>query len=735
MKTKLLSLVAILLLCLSISYGQSIEYDNSMFWTDNKDLIVDGDYAYCSYAYGILILDISSPAEPTFVSRVFMEGYTNGLAKSGDLLLACVNGLTIYNVSDPYSPVYLGNFFNDFDYFRVFTYDNYAFSSRFIYDEIDYGLDIIDFSNPEEPLLAGIYSANDGIIDMSFSDSIACYTTSDGFTILDISEPTSPEFISEVYITGYVFDIAVENSLAYITFFNYYYNNGGLVEFGGVIIYDVSDPENPISLGNEIIDWWRPHELIVEYPYAYVSSDNGFKILDISDPANPSELSCYSGFGRNALIDKQTNYCYVAAEDSISIQIVDVSDVNEPVLAGSYGFDYGRIYTCKMSGDKLYLQVMDGLPIINISDPSSPVIEDFIDMFVYSYNIYDSIAYVSGQGEGISFYNIIDPSNPILIGNFDSELIDCNWAYHITVTNDILYGITRNYLGDKEIFFADISDLSNPIFRGTYNPGSRYLYEFCVVDSILFCSGYQGNLHIVSLSNPWNPQLMSITDTPGRCRHIEIDGNFGYIADYDSGLTVLDISDLYNPVVISQLETGGRFNSFVPTGDLLIGFNDETDYPNPTDIFIIDISDPYNPAIIVSRDVYGLIGDILCKDNYIFICAFFGLLIYEYDIETGLKEVATIPSSLSLSQNYPNPFNATTIIQYNLPIASDVTIDIYNLLGRRISTIVDEYQTAGYKSVIWNSRNSKGDAVSSGIYFYRLTTSEISFTKQMTLIK
>jgi hypothetical protein len=89
-----------------------------------------------------------------------------------------------------------------------------------------------------------------------------------------------------------------------------------------------------------------------------------------------------------------------------------------------------------------------------------------------------------------------------------------------------------------------------------------------------------------------------------------------------------------------------------------------------------------------------------------------------------------IPQRFSLSQNYPNPFNPTTIISYNLPQTSHVTLEIFDILGRRVETLVDGEQPAGPHQAVWNA----GDKAS-GIYFYRIQAGNIIETKRMLLLK
>lgn len=92
-------------------------------------------------------------------------------------------------------------------------------------------------------------------------------------------------------------------------------------------------------------------------------------------------------------------------------------------------------------------------------------------------------------------------------------------------------------------------------------------------------------------------------------------------------------------------------------------------------------------------------------------------------------------NNFHLCQNYPNPFNPETVIEYVLPVNSEVNISIYNILGRHIKTLIDEYQTIGYRKVKWNGTDRAGREVSSGVYLYTLKTDTIVEVKKMLLLR
>ena len=94
-----------------------------------------------------------------------------------------------------------------------------------------------------------------------------------------------------------------------------------------------------------------------------------------------------------------------------------------------------------------------------------------------------------------------------------------------------------------------------------------------------------------------------------------------------------------------------------------------------------------------------------------------------------------LPFKFELANNYPNPFNPTTTISYSIPKADRVTLQIFNVLGQRVRTLVNIEQAAGRYQVQWNGKDEMGNAVGSGVYFYQLNTSRQVTVKKMVLIK
>jgi hypothetical protein len=97
--------------------------------------------------------------------------------------------------------------------------------------------------------------------------------------------------------------------------------------------------------------------------------------------------------------------------------------------------------------------------------------------------------------------------------------------------------------------------------------------------------------------------------------------------------------------------------------------------------------------------------------------------------------VSQLPRKFNLYPAYPNPFNPVTTLRYDLPEDAMINVTIYDMIGRRIKTLVNGPQSAGYKSVQWNTNNSTGQPVSAGVYLYQVRAGEFVQTRKMVLLK
>jgi hypothetical protein len=102
---------------------------------------------------------------------------------------------------------------------------------------------------------------------------------------------------------------------------------------------------------------------------------------------------------------------------------------------------------------------------------------------------------------------------------------------------------------------------------------------------------------------------------------------------------------------------------------------------------------------------------------------------------TSVPKNDGMPSVFELTQNYPNPFNPSTKIQYGLPREGNVVLVIYNVLGQKVRTLVDDARAAGRYEITWDGKDDHGKSLGSGLYLYRLETGQFSLVQKMLMLK
>ncbi len=139
---------------------------------------------------------------------------------------------------------------------------------------------------------------------------------------------------------------------------------------------------------------------------------------------------------------------------------------------------------------------------------------------------------------------------------------------------------------------------------------------------------------------------------------------------------------------------------------------------------VITDSSNYNLRSVTGQDLVGA-----SSDNSWFIYS--GFLYSDGTIYTGIEDLfSDLPGSFELYQNYPNPFNPVTNIKFALPKPADVKIDVFNILGQHVATLLDTKKPAGYHLINFNANR-----LSSGLYFYTIRTDHFSKVKKMMLVK
>ena len=152
------------------------------------------------------------------------------------------------------------------------------------------------------------------------------------------------------------------------------------------------------------------------------------------------------------------------------------------------------------------------------------------------------------------------------------------------------------------------------------------------------------------------------------------------------------------------------------TGQILVEWADLTQVGLPEITFDTHSLDRNNSNITIGYTIYGIDQEIISR---------------------GMQqmELKAVPEEYALHYNYPNPFNPVTTMLYDLPEAGYTRLIIYDLLGRQVQTLVDQPLDAGYYRMQWDGRNSQGQMVGGGVYFYQIQTNGFIRTRKMLLLK
>ena len=728
-------------------------------------VITNESYTYVGAGGALLIYFNADPNNITLVGSIQLGTRTSTTlikflyAKNNFVYVANdFEGLWIIDVSDPTNPFVASQTDLPGISMSVFAKDNFAYVTTAM-GNAPYNsgaLWIIDVLDPLNPEITGStnsvgFSAGISVIDTC---AYVCSPFSTSINIVNISDPTDPEIIRNYMLqgTGYVFNIQVQEEIAYIT-----------GDADGLFIIDVSDPEWPTMLNNYIPPGWFPMgqalDVVVSEGIMYLAGFSNIFIADVFDPSNPMHLAAYAvgeGFFHTSVAISGSKL-FVATQNT-GLYTINVSNPDLPMIS-DHNMTGASCTDVIVNDNYAYAsQTHNGTRVIDISNINDPTevasYGTWPEVTSYSSCFNDNNLFVSGYMTSPHVLDVANPLDPVEIATWPDYS-----TYNTQIIDNQLYATT----GNIEFFILDITNSANPTLTGSYTvTGSSDLimtYGLKVKDISnkryafvsVFCLSYSGGTEyggvlILDVTDPAN--LIEVSNIPcNRAYDVDISGNYLYISesgvfpDIAGGIKVVDITDPSNPI-----EKGSWLLADPPASAFDIAVSDNMVYlaAAADGLRVIDVSNPINPTEVgYFNTPYGTSArGITLKESgseypYVLVASSNnGLMIYQYVEPVGIENnnANTVEADMGLT-NYPNPFSITTTISYKLIEPSKTVLNIYNIQGQLVKTMVDEYQESGKHSIIWNGNDKNGKAVANGTYLYKLQTGKTSVTKKLFMLK
>jgi hypothetical protein len=434
-----------------------------------------------------------------------------------------------------------------------------------------------------------------------------------GVYIYNVSNPSNPVKVSEkIHSRGLITGIfySLSDQRLYIAA----RRGTGSHPGGSLEIWNVSNLSNPSRLGN----YWTRGACVGVYvsgSYAYVADGNsGLRIIDVSNPSNPFEVAFIDTLGDAYDVFVSGNYAYVANWDGV--HIINISNPANPQMVGFYDAPNDRAIAIYVSGSYLYVGDDTHFHVVDVSNPSNP--QEIGNCSYWDWHFVD--IYVSGNyayalSEGrLSIINISNPYNPYEVGDFS----DLNWALEVWVFGSYAYVAEKH---DNMGFNAGlcIIDISDPTWP--HSVAKVITPSICmgldVFGSYAYLTGWGVGLRVIDISNPSEPVQVGLWyDTLwwGQYNTMDVSGSYAYLGDCDGGLDIIDISVPSNPVRV------GRFGYIDNFMDIQVVYPYAYVAALGDNFVVINVSNPRNPQIVSSLTWdYDVTYGVFVSGNYAYI--------------------------------------------------------------------------------------------------------------------
>lgn len=688
-----------------------------------NDVTISGNTAYYGNGGFIEIVDLTSPDHPIPLGRALLPSQPLGLAiKDHYVFAACgQDGLRIVDALDPINAIEVGACDTPGSAMDVYV----SGQTAYVADKLS-GLAIIDVSDPKIPVEVGRFQDPDfsDIVSVCVEDDIAFLSANSWYMenttvvhVVDVSDPADLKYLGYIPSYGYAGNLTIDSDRLYYMYYD------------GLAVYDISKVTDPVLVCTCNVQGHQGHGVAVSGDLAYVTDKQGsLSVIDLSLQTAATEINVFPTEGGALDLAVLGDYVLVAGGNT-GLRIIDVQDPGVVVETG-YLATAASTWGVTFAGDlALVAKSNDGLQVVDMSDPTMPTVLGACDFPEQAYDVVhqDSLAYVANGRDGLRIVGFSDPTSPEMIGYWPTEMM----VLDLAVSGD--YAYLADFAHDLQVI--DISDPTAPVRVGQWSSSGR-LYGIDLVGNLAYVTDYQEGLRIIDVGDPTEPVEIGFWESPGCVLGLDVVGNYAYVADMFEGLRVVNIEDPSTPYEVGFYAGLEGWDQSVAVVD---GYAFLTSHEGA--VQMLDVSDPSTPKWISTFDTGGYTRDVAVSesdDRLTVMLADGPLGVWVLGVDLGMTTVpaAGLPSFINLAQNYPNPFNPATAIEFELKRATDVSLTVFDLSGRRVKGLVQaEQRSAGRHSVSWYGCDDLGRSMPSGLYLYRLQAGSDVQTRTMTLVR
>ena len=702
--------------------------------SDYTDIVMSGTdvaYLYAASHWGFEIFSLAEPAQPVRIGEIATPGRARSVVVDGDTAYVAdgAAGVHVIDIAVPTDPNVLKTLGGFTDARKVQIADGNLYvlgreRGMLVYDEKN-------VRNAQTPRPRRFFRTGGTPLNIVIHKDIV-YLSDDrhGVHILEPSPFGNFDFRSVVPILAAAYEIQETADAAY-----------AYVASGNLTLVDVTDIQNPETGFRLNTPGFATGIQLLNDTVYLTDQQTGLHIINVHNPRQPRRISSQPTFGNATDVVIQDALAYIA-DGKGGIQTLDVSKPESPKWLHRHAFG-GTVYgidVVETTADERTVYVANGvggLRTLEFTTPYHGTLTRNLSLPADTLTSNEQLGAASCTKVRVQDrYGFVAAET----GMFVVDLAGNTILTHIPTAapvSDIALHEGYAYLCAESLIVVDsrIPQQSRIVSKRDMD-GSAYRV---VVDgaspSYAYVAALEGGLHIFHIAEPSVPRPIGSYATQGNATGVTLAPDRAYLLDSGVGVTVLDVSDPRAPRLHGRYE-----NDALP-----IDAQVEGNYLYLLDSDSVQLIDTRTLTVTSQFHELQFPSELKLTDTALYIADLYQLRIfrvhpdgYSLAVEEPIPsdwipDVVKSTSVNRLSQNFPNPFNPETWIPYQLASDVNVSLYIYDAQGRRIYAKTLGYHKAGLHTAYWDGRNTAGEIVASGIYFYSIQAGDFHATRKMLI--